>query len=541
MAGLAIKKEPRENWIPCFCEEVRGDSFVKNGIDVVKCSSCGVIRQINLPFSTREDLYKYYETEYTLNKLHTYSHDYKIAKDRVDRYNVLFPGVFRGRGLDIGAGNSAFVKLLGESRIDCVGCEPRLKEDQAHTYKGPFEEIHYPTDRFNFITCHDVIEHTYDPQFFLQEIFRTLKPGGMFIMDMPAFFDGKAGVHHWKKVEHIWYFSIQQIEQLLQMVGFKIILKDRPIEGKVVFYCSKDEQDRLKILLPPGIGDTYWSIVKLESFLRNQGVSIADAGIACEPDADGRHSRSFDFISKFPFLNASGDVVSRTKNAKIWKEAYMQAGRTIFKRVANYDYFMAYNGVMRHGKSLYEVDRDLAVEWYPDMYKSLEARIAERVYRKSFGERYIVFYFVSAGMYKKWLAQYPVEQLAYCINEVCRQTGCIAILAGAKWDVSDPVVKRLNSSCANMINLTGTTSFDQLEGLIRGAQAVVGYPSGLTIISTIYKTQTVMLWNNYFNRKFWKNACPPDSLGNWYHFVDTYQLKDEHLISMIIRAVGGLT
>ena len=94
--------------------------------------------------------------------------------------------------LDIGAGTGGFVAACLERDHTCKGVEPW---DQARStavaigrqldlpmdiVPGSAEDIPYPSDTFDLVHANSVMEHVADLDHALAEIFRVLKPGGVF-------------------------------------------------------------------------------------------------------------------------------------------------------------------------------------------------------------------------------------------------------------------------------------------------------------------------------------------------------------------------
>ena len=86
---------------------------------------------------------------------------------------------------------------------------------------------------------HDSIEHMIDPKNSLIKVFHILKNKGILIIDLPDYFIN-AGKHHWKYIEHLWFFTQDQFLNLLINIGFKLEKIDKPIPGKLVFYIRKN-------------------------------------------------------------------------------------------------------------------------------------------------------------------------------------------------------------------------------------------------------------------------------------------------------------
>ena len=58
---------------------------------------------------------------------------------------------------------------------------------QGEVREGRLEELPWPEDTFDLITCLDVIEHTPDDRVTLRELLRVTKPGGFLLVTVPAY------------------------------------------------------------------------------------------------------------------------------------------------------------------------------------------------------------------------------------------------------------------------------------------------------------------------------------------------------------------
>jgi SAM-dependent methyltransferase len=98
----------------------------------------------------------------------------------------------RGRLLDVGCGNGAFIAGMANLGWDVAGVEPdRAAVEAAKRRFGlevmwsSFEEAQFPSDSFDVITMSHVIEHVPDPVRFLREAKRVLKPRGRVVVVTP--------------------------------------------------------------------------------------------------------------------------------------------------------------------------------------------------------------------------------------------------------------------------------------------------------------------------------------------------------------------
>jgi 2-polyprenyl-3-methyl-5-hydroxy-6-metoxy-1,4-benzoquinol methylase len=545
------------NQINCLCGNIKQEKFISpNGIlidiygkgqhtkiKVVKCSGCGIIRQTDLPFTTDEQYHNYYKNNYPpVNSEYqekTYVHDRQLALLRCDEYGIT--GRSNKKILDVGSGSGAFVDECRDRGFEAYGCEIlkyHCQQKDEFIYRDRLENINFPTDHFDKVTCHDIVEHVLNPIQLLKEVFRALKQEGICVIDFPRFHHN-SGKHHWKKTEHIWFFTTEQLKQILKDIGFIIQKIKHPIESKTVFYATKPKQNRPLILFPPGVGDSFWSVVKLQSFLKLKNIGLPDIGIVSPKDKlyDG-HKRSFPFLEMFPFLNSVGKVLCGRRSPKlkkIWQEAYAREGRIIFENLLGADYFISYNGHLSVGKSLEEID-DLECNWHPPMFVSLEQKRYRKECVDKYG-KYIALYFPFYGTYKYWANEFSINNYIKVINEVVEQTKCLPIFVGAAWDAAQIEYKHIKSKIPTCIDLMNKTSAEQVYGLIRGSQGVIGHPSGLTIMSAVLGVKTLILWNDYYNRDFVWNACPPDTRGTTYFAENTKGLTVKRFAEVAINMI----
>lgn len=529
---------------PCYVVNQKGELVGDKG-KFGRCNVCGVVRQVDLPFLERvgyENYYKSYPPTMNQYEAKDWEHDFALANTRCDNYKISSDNP--QRILDVGSGSGAFVHACRQRNQKAYGCEiaeyAYAKSDDF-TYRQALNKVNFPVDYFDLVTCHDVLEHEMDPKHMIDEMFRITSQNGKCIIDFPNYFT-EAGKHHWKADEHIWYFTVEQLESLLKASGFIIDKLQKPIESKLVFYCRKPPQVRPRILLPPGIGDSYWSIVKMQAFLERQGLSLPDVSVLYPRSRPhGGNNRSLPFLEMFPFIHPTGTlVIGKDKELKkIWREAYKTPSRTIFKNVAGFDYFLSYNGHLRVGESLEVVDSDLNCNWFPPMFISLEQQAYRDNARKQYG-KYIIFYFVFQGTYKFWNEEFPPKKVIEFIDSFLKKTKMTPIFVGAVWDQEDKKLDFVKSKIPNCVDLVGKTTIEQLFGLIRGAEAVIGYPSGLTIMSTVLGTKTCIIWNDYYNQDFFKNSCPPSTYQRNYFFENTAKMTPKYLKCWALEKLFGI-
>lgn len=217
-----------------------------HGIDVLECGVCGIIHQELINW-TEQSYLSFYENDYhaKFQKVKgrktyqdNYDHDCAVADKRLEKYlNFLKQDM---RGLDVGSSNSAFVHRARSKNIECWGLEPGQHiGDNAVTIRGSIVSAKLDENSYDFVTMHDSIEHIVDVEKTLYNVSKILKKDGYLILDLPDYWI-ESGYHHWKYIEHLWYFTEDQMQDILYRFGFTVIGIDRPIPGKIVFYTKKN-------------------------------------------------------------------------------------------------------------------------------------------------------------------------------------------------------------------------------------------------------------------------------------------------------------
>jgi SAM-dependent methyltransferase len=520
----------------CYCGEVNGAISQVNGIDIISCDGCGVARQM-VGMSLKE-LAKFYQSYHYGTYTHTFEQDLDVAKKRIEAYGE----ILRGRVLDLGSGNGAFVKACQNIGLEAIGQDIGTKAPT--TYNQPLEDCHFPCDYADVITMHDVVEHVPNPLLFLTEAIRILKDGGHLIVDLPDFYSSD-GKHHWKKVEHLWYWRSEEFSRTLESLKMKYVKCETPVAGKFTMYFQKMAQPNpVRILVPPGIGDIYWVFVKLRSFIKVNHIKEPPVIYIDAPDD---RKRSEDFVRSVPFVRFGGywdkeieqresELASQFKRRKVLahicenrKIAYNENGQHVFPGLESFDWFISYNGSMDAGESLAEADPEYEVDWDIPIFISKGDDI-----KRDWG--YIVASFFDAGMYRKWIAELPPEKIYEMLAHIVDTTKKRVVLTGAEWDCKALVnvkLLSLDKGHGRLIDMIGQTTLGQYMGLLKNADGCIGFPAGNTILGPALGTKTGIIWNDHFDQRFHHNACKPGSDYIAYNSKDNYMQIAERFIAHV--------
>lgn len=489
----------------CLCGSKKFTRQEKNGLQIAVCQDCGARHQV--VEKTAKELRAWYRNDYHRGVYtHDFAHDRKVADLRLDAY-IIPPG---SKLLDVGCGNGAFVCEALSRGIDAIGQDIADKATMVpqRTHGEDLLEAGFPTDEFDFVTSHDVLEHVIDPRSQLNEMARVTRQGGTLFIEVPDF-DAPEGRHHWRPIQHIWLLSPDRWIGLVEDCGLKVVAATKPIPGKLLIMAEKPSVERLSVLLPPGIGDSLWSLVKLQSFLKVHGQDVCDVYVEKAGDRD----RAGDFVKRLPFVAYKG-TKNVTIDGPLMREAYRTDGRSIIPDVEFCDYLVAFNGAMEHGRSLDQIEPELACNWDLPLHRPLKERQFGRQFRQAHGP-YVVAFFVDHGFYANWTGYFGDKDILACLREVSRDRK--VVIVGAGWDRAG-LGQRIAWRCGSeVIDMVGKTDLDELIGLLRHADGVIGHPAGNTILPSIWGVPTVLLWwEKRFGRRFWGNVVPPAAVGRTY-------------------------
>lgn len=277
-----------------------------------------------------------------------------------------------------------------------------------------------------------------------------------------------------------------------------------------------------RILVIPGIGDIHWVALKLESFIARHCPGERPEVFIW--NFDGR-PRSQAFVERLPFVRFGG-YWHRPIDADraVFQQAYMTGDLDAAPRFRGFDWFLCFNGSLRVGRSMDQILPDCATNWqYP-----LEPRESDNRMASTIGEPYVLAYFTNHGMFAShWWPRLGASRIRGLLSSIDAKV----ILTGSEWDCES--AKELQSE--NTIDLTGQTSFADLMGLMRNCQAFVGWCGGNTILSSHMGIPTLMLWSDYFNKRFQMNWANPSTIGTTYRPADVETFNDANALKWIQR------
>lgn len=188
---------------------------------LVKCKQCSFVSLAPLPDD--HVLEKYYGRDYWQKEngrapkyLNLF---FSLRMSRVVReLKRLVPA--NGLLLDWGAGDGSFVRLLESHGFSIYGIDFYKKfQEEKRIYKATIHNAPFPPQYFDAIVCFHVLEHLKDPIASVKSAFELLKPGGIFMAEVPniSSFQYKLFGGKWQPLEvptHVNHFNPTSLSKI---------------------------------------------------------------------------------------------------------------------------------------------------------------------------------------------------------------------------------------------------------------------------------------------------------------------------------------
>lgn len=209
--------------------------FTKNGFDFVRCVECSHV-YVNPQFEEGK-VVSDYDGDLKSNDLGI---DFvssgkqrevrgRLFQDFLDKVQKEIPS---GKILDIGCSIGQFLKMAVDRGFEAQGLE--LNEKAAHfaeenygvkVHRKLLEECSFKDGSFDVVSMFGVIEHLVHPKQVMEDVFRILRPGGLFIGICPNVQSLVCMILHelsrtFTGRLHLSYFSEKTLRYLFTKVGF---------------------------------------------------------------------------------------------------------------------------------------------------------------------------------------------------------------------------------------------------------------------------------------------------------------------------------
>ncbi|PPS42258.1 bifunctional 2-polyprenyl-6-hydroxyphenol methylase/3-demethylubiquinol 3-O-methyltransferase UbiG [Chroococcidiopsis sp. TS-821] len=183
---------------------------------------------------------------------------YHLNKPRFEFFNRYVPNWQGLKALDVGCGGGFSCEFMAAMGVDVCGIDQSQKCIEAaakHANNSGFEidycygmaeNMPYQDNYFDVVVCVDVLEHVESVPCVISEIFRVLKPNGLFFFDTinrnlkskivmiwlmeNILGEIQRGVHDWNK-----FIKPEELTEILEKGGFKnIAIKGFDIFGEAL-------------------------------------------------------------------------------------------------------------------------------------------------------------------------------------------------------------------------------------------------------------------------------------------------------------------
>jgi len=130
-----------------------------------------------------------------------------------------------GETLDVGCGKKPYQNLFSCSSY--IGLEydtPQNRKSKNAEFFYDGKNFPFSDSKFDSIICNEVLEHVFNPDEFLSEIIRVLKPNGKMLMTVPFVWDEHEQPHDYAR------YSSFGLKYLLEKNSFEILEQRKSVD-----------------------------------------------------------------------------------------------------------------------------------------------------------------------------------------------------------------------------------------------------------------------------------------------------------------------
>jgi len=201
---------------------------------IIRCKRCGLSRTWPVPL-TDQNIDEFYKSQ----------EDYHDRSSQLDLWRsfgrrilkILKKYKISGTLLDVGCNIGIFVDLAKKNGYDAIGTDLSLKAVELgkktfdladRLFDGKLEDLNFSDNKFDIITYLHVLEHIPLLKQELRKVYRLLKPGGLFLIEVPNFnsFWRKLLRQRWYALspkQHFWQFDSASLKRLLKNHHFFVL------------------------------------------------------------------------------------------------------------------------------------------------------------------------------------------------------------------------------------------------------------------------------------------------------------------------------
>jgi len=259
------------------------------------------------------------------------------------------------------------------------------------------------------------------------------------------------------------------------------------------FEMLKKSERKIKTVsvgTPPGIGDSYWVLTKMESFKEKNAIDHLKIVVHRDPI----HYYTADYLKLMPFID---EVVGMTKHfgefIKLWGE---DAPSCIERDLGGVDYLIDFGGYMWiKGTSLVELHPEYETNYMLPMNLSPASRRHAQEMKERNKGKLVLFYTSAIGNNANWNQNdWKYTDWIELIKMINKHSGICPIAIGAEWDRDYIEVLTKMNGGGIIQDFVGKMDIEHTLSLIKEADLLIGFACGLTIVAACRGTPAVMFY-----------------------------------------------
>lgn len=245
---------------------------IKQKINMCICKTCGFITYPTL-YESEEHLFEYYRKDYrdgnkppTINSLY-------CAQKKIKYHQTFLHEVFlkwkdekiKPAVCDIGAAYGTYLDWIRNVLTQKYGIKVDDIDLNGTEFTEAFVRCAYweyglklteqidETKKYDLISSYKVLEHQMNPDEYLLQYKSLLNEGGYLYISVPTWFDrlhnfgtGGFDLNYYYDLNHINVWTVNNFENLLKKVGFKIVKENHTYYGDTYLCKASDEDVEIK-------------------------------------------------------------------------------------------------------------------------------------------------------------------------------------------------------------------------------------------------------------------------------------------------------
>lgn len=233
----------------------------KDTFNIVQCASCGF--RFTNPRPEEAEAGKYYQSEEyishsdtrkgLINNLYHYARKFTLKKKL--KLVISVSNKQQGNILDLGCGTGAFLNTCKESGWQVQGIEPSAgaREFARKNYGLALNDVNtwekISSGSLDVVTAWHVLEHVYKLEDEVQQVKRSLKSDGTFVVALPNCSSADAQFYgpYWAAYDvprHIWHFTPADVKRFFEKQGF-MLQSVLPMPWDAYYICMLSEKYKM--------------------------------------------------------------------------------------------------------------------------------------------------------------------------------------------------------------------------------------------------------------------------------------------------------